>query len=257
MTVETRINEFAAQPGDSRFFPHIARADVVAGLRERLANRLKIDTSYANLCGPGAFFYCLVNDKPEIYVDYVIDLYNNGSAKLGSLTVKPSHACRNHQPDPKKIAPVDWVALASLKDDDNIKLHFSSEDDGAAGITMPHTMAHWFNAVGYQLVHNETNVFFTKGRGDINTVLRRWREGGRVCLFVNAKILDFYADTHRSFTPDHWVVMDGSNEAMSERVVLSVFSWGKIYKVPERVNLSIYNCLHNFYGYVSANATPH
>ena len=46
-----------------------------------------------------------------------MDLYDKGQAQFGTLKVKPGDACRNY--DPKKIAPVDWVALASLRDSDN------------------------------------------------------------------------------------------------------------------------------------------
>ena len=56
----------------------------------------------------------MLNYKPELYVEYVIDLFTTGKARIGSLEVKPGTACRAYQPPKDKIAGVDWVALASL-----------------------------------------------------------------------------------------------------------------------------------------------
>jgi hypothetical protein len=87
-------------------FPHIAAADVVAGLRDRVNDPHKQDQGAASLCGPAAFFYVLLNFKPELYVQYVIDLFTTGRARIGALTVEPSHGCRSYNPPPAKISGV-------------------------------------------------------------------------------------------------------------------------------------------------------
>ena len=64
-----------------RPFPRIDQADVVAGLRERVNDPHKQAQGAASLCGPAAFFYRVLNFKPELYVQYVIDLFTTGKAR--------------------------------------------------------------------------------------------------------------------------------------------------------------------------------
>src|SRR5262245_14600235 len=89
-----------------RRIPRIDQADVVAGLRERVNDPHKQNQGAASLCGPAAFFYCVLNYKPELYVQYVIDLFTTGKARIGSLKVEPSLPCRVSQPTTDRIAPV-------------------------------------------------------------------------------------------------------------------------------------------------------
>src|SRR6476620_4935644 len=103
-----------------RPFPRIAESDIVAGLADRIQDPTQQHQGAAGLCGPAAFFYCVLNYKPELYVQYVIDLFTTGKARIGSLEVKPGAACRVYQPPRGRIHPVDWVALASLRDSDNM-----------------------------------------------------------------------------------------------------------------------------------------
>ena len=72
-----------------RPFPRIAEADIVTGLHDRVVDPTKLNQGLAGLCGPAAFFYCVLNYKPELYVQYVIDLLTTGKARLGALEVKP------------------------------------------------------------------------------------------------------------------------------------------------------------------------
>ena len=78
-----------APGGHEKGFARIARADVVDGLRDRIAHPKKQNQSAASLCGPAAFLYCVLEEHPEIYTQYVIDLYKTGEGRLGKLHVKP------------------------------------------------------------------------------------------------------------------------------------------------------------------------
>jgi len=251
MTALTRIAEFAAG-SEAGVFPSIARADIVTGLRERVADPLKQDTSSVNLCGPAALFYCLLQDNPDLYVKYVIDLYTTGEASLGKLKVKPGKDCRNCRPDKSKVAPVDWVALASLRDSENTILDFDSVDTGAGGITMPHSLVSWFTACGYSQVRSDTNVFVTKGRSDIDTASQLQLQSRRVCLFINANMLYADKNTNRSFSPNHWVVLTSPAGVVDGAVSVKVYSWGKIYNVPPTGSLAAGSFSRNFYGFVAA-----
>ncbi|MDR3213434.1 MAG: hypothetical protein LBT71_05900, partial [Azoarcus sp.] len=63
--------------------------------------------------------YCIARENPDAYGEYVLDLAMTGEGRIGNLVVKPGTDCRKAGPDAKNIAPVDWVALASLRDTSN------------------------------------------------------------------------------------------------------------------------------------------
>ena len=54
------IDKFPPLP-KGRPFPRIDQADLVAGLRERVNDPHKQNQGAASLCGPAAFFYCVLN----------------------------------------------------------------------------------------------------------------------------------------------------------------------------------------------------
>jgi hypothetical protein len=248
MSAETRIAQFATGSGNGAF-PSIARADIVSGLRERIANPAKIDTSNVNLCGPAAFFYCLVNDDADLYARYVIDLYTTGKAMLGTLEVSPGSDCRNHRPDKAKIAPVDWVALASLRDSDNSFFDFDSDDTGVGGITMPHSMKSWFQACGYGHMRDTTSVWVVSDVSDFDAIGSYFMKGRWVCMFINSNLLSGKTETDFSLTPDHWVVLTSSVRVNDGKTSFSVFSWGQ----NNQIQLADANGMtRNFYGYIAA-----
>jgi hypothetical protein len=252
-TPQQMINGLASFTGTPAF-SHIALADVVNGLTARIQNPWIQNQGGSSLCGPAALFYCLLNDHPERYVQYVIDLYTTGKATLGKLTVHPGKDCRHYNPPPNKIAPVDWIALASLRDSDNSVLDYQSADDTTAGITMPHSLAAWFRALGYNNVHNVTNIFFTKGLNDIESCNQQKWQGRRICLFINDNMLTDATAKSRSFAPDHWVVMNSVATTAYGNVSVALYTWGNpSWPVPRAGTLAVKHFCHNFYGYVSAS----
>ncbi|WP_448956159.1 hypothetical protein [Labrys neptuniae] len=257
MTAQSRIDDLASGSG-STAFPNIARSDVVDGLRARIADPTSLNQNAASLCGTAALLFCLLNDNPELYVQYVIDLYTTGSANLGTLTVSPGADCRRYNPPKNKIAAVDWIAMASLRDSENSAFDYQSADDETAGITMPHSLAKWFGALGYTDVRNVTNVLLTKGRSDIDSCDFLRRHGRWVCLFINAQMLETTTQASGSITPNHWVVLQSNAGIVDNALSISVYTWGSIRRVPLALAIPVNDFCKNFYGYVSAlsNVAP-
>jgi mannose-6-phosphate isomerase-like protein (cupin superfamily) len=237
-------------------FPGLPRASVARGLRERVQDPKKLDQDHASLCGPAAFLFCLLNCRPEVFVKYVCDLYNIGEARIGDLHVKPSVGCRHYSSDRNQIDDVDWIALASLRDSENIAMSYSSPDDEVSGATMPHTLAKWFEKAKFRNVHNETNAFFSKGLPTLESASHRIALSQFVCLFINMDMLDSIKFKHHSHFPDHWVVLDGALKSeKDDDVQFCVYSWGDRHPVPPpgpRGRMSRSDLSGNFYGFVAA-----
>ncbi|MBV9286771.1 MAG: hypothetical protein JO288_02940 [Hyphomicrobiales bacterium] len=248
------VNAFAPG-GHEKGFARIERRDVVEGLKQRVVDPSKQDQSAASLCGPAAFLYCVLEEHPEIYTQYVIDLYKTGEGRLGKLHVKPSAGCRAYLPPPDKIHPVDWIAMASLRDSENTLLDYSSANDTAAGITMPHSLAAWFHKLGWAGVRNNTNIVFLKGRDEVNQCVRNFTAEHRICLFINMQMLDPLKFAHRSWTPNHWVVLTKQMNVQKDTISFGVYSWGQLLNIPQTGAYPLGGFYHNFYGYVSAIPT--
>jgi hypothetical protein len=248
------IQNFPALP-KGRPFPRITEADIITGLHDRVIDPSKQNQGRAGLCVPAAFFYCVLNYKPELYVQYVIDLFTTGKARIGSLEVKPSAACRLYQPPLDKIAAVDWVALASLCDSSNLILDVSSADDDLSVGNWPGEAAKWFRDIGYRDVRDDTNMYFCKGRKEIEAFDRDMRFNRDVCLFINTNMLDEGTNRLKSTFVDHCVVLDEPPEINRDRISLSVYSWGKVQRVPSVGTLSLEEFSRNFYGYLSGTPT--
>jgi hypothetical protein len=248
------IQNFPALP-KGRPFPRIDEADIITGLYDRVLDPTKQNQGAAGLCGPAAFFYCVLNYKPELYIQYVIDLFTTGKARIGSLEVKPGTGCRVYQPPTDKIAAVDWVALASLRDSDNFVMDLSSVDDEVSCGSMPGDVTDWFRKIGYREVGNDTNLYFCKGRKEIEALARDMRFNRDVCLFINDNMLDDHTSRLKSTFVNHWVVVDEPPEIKGDRISLSVYTWGAVQRIPKVGTLSLEEFSRNFYGYVSGTPT--
>jgi len=142
-SIEQMLNAFSQGSG-ALAFTCIAkteeRARLVTHLRERITTPYLINQGRTPLCGPAAFMYCIASDRPADYVRYVLDLATTGSGTLGGLTVVPGEDCRNASLG-RQIEPVDWIALASLRDASNAFLDMNGPKSNAAGITVGSALA--------------------------------------------------------------------------------------------------------------------
>lgn len=247
MSVESIVAAFANGPKTGAF-PYLGHTEVLQGIRNRLANPDMISQGDASLCGPASFLYCLIKDDPEAWVTYVTQMWLKGSARIRSLEVKPSKDCLNA--NPPGVKAVDWVALASLRDSENTFFDYQSSSNEVGGITMPRTLASWFERAGYKQVANDTNLFATKGEDTLKTALGLVGQNRRVCMFINARMISASGGASGFFsTANHWVVLQGGTGISDGQANLKIWSWGAsnthAFRKAERV-------LTNHYGYVSA-----
>jgi hypothetical protein len=253
MGLDQMLLEFAKKPPTGAF-PNINRVDVVDGLRDRVSpgGAENISQLGSSLCGPAAVMFCVATRNPALYVQYVMDLYDKGQAEFGTLTVKPGDACRAYKP--RSINPVDWIALASLRDSENRYMSITAVENQAAAITVPSNMMKWFRAAGYNHVSSSTQLFggMVQNDDEIQRAVSALRQGCDVCLFVNAKIID--SMNSMSAIPDHWIVLTKTVrlDPKKREIILEIFSWGKVHNLPRNGTGNLDDLLKNYYGFVSA-----
>jgi hypothetical protein len=57
--------------------------------------------------------------------------------------------------------------------------------------------------------------------------------------------------SHRSITPNHWVVLTKQMTVQNDTISFGVYSWGQIFDVPQNGAYPLHGFYRNFYGYVS------
>lgn len=233
-------------------FINITRAEVAAGLRERVKDPSVIYQGTTSLCGPSSLCYHLLLDDPDAYVRYVIDLYETGAAMLGKTKVKPGDSCRAFKP--KGIAAVDWIATASLRDSENLMFNYDDPSDEFGGITLPNNLAGWMEGLGYTSVTNETNIWFSKDPDDFDQAVRLLRQGQRVCIFVNSRIVSGQEKvSHFYSVPDHWIVLHASGGLAHGTLAATFWTWAQLIPVPKTGAMNAESFCGNFFGYVAGS----
>jgi hypothetical protein len=198
----------------------------------------------------------VLNYKPELYVQYVIDLFTTGKARIGSLEVKPGMACRVYQPPKGKIAGVDWVALASLRDSYNAILDVASIDDDTAARSRQGEVSKWFRQIGYAGVREDSNIFVSKGRKEIEAFERDARAWRDVCLFVHTNLLYDTTNKHNSHFWNHCVVVEEPPEGQERPDQPQGLHLRRVHADPRRRHAVAGGVSRaTFYGYVSGQPT--
>lgn len=190
------------------------------------------------LCGPAAFFYCLLKDNFETYQSVVHNLRENGVADIGGLRIKPSRSCRHARPGKiGGINQINWMTLMGLRETSNNFIEVDEHHHGnLAGITTPSRIRKWFEEAG-------ANIFFydmpTLGLGwsfsqdqlaqtieKFNEVQQNNQNNFHAVAFIHGSYLDdplkARSDNGRA---DHFVVVE-ELQAEENQISFTMISWG-------------------------------
>jgi hypothetical protein len=234
---------------------HFPREKYVDELEVRVRDPDLINTSHLNLCGPGAFFRTMATDFPSLYAKIGIELYETGKTEFFGHKIVASEKLLKTVPS-GKVPSADYVILASYQNSENLGVGFESENVGFGGITLPGKLADWFRSIGYRAVQNSTDLFVTKGVDHLLAAENYRVHGFRVCLFVNANMLQPSSMTSSSFCPNHWVVLYSpilvQNRHKIQFVEFKVWSWADTYRIPATGYVAGVNLTNNYYGFVAA-----
>ena len=233
--------------GTKQAFPNIRRSDIIAGLMTRTLLPWTIDQKNASLCGPASFMYCVASRNADEYAQYVVDLYHTGEAWIGSLWVRPSEDCKNYQPHASKgIHPVDWVALASLRDSENEGLDYDDPDKEISGITPPGELAEWFWRALFKSTGEHTSLGSPEGSKSLNDANKRQLQQHRVCLLIDGDLLDRQRTSWS--IPNHWVVLTSPANFKKNYITAKLYTYGRI----QTVNVPVDTFCSKYFGYVAA-----
>jgi hypothetical protein len=266
-----RVYYFLSRVGRGRW-PNLDRDEVGVGILMRLAYPHVVRQGGSSLCGPAAFIYNEVQDRPGDYVGLAIDLYEQGVARLRGLLITPDAAVRQYSPS--TIDPIDWLTMASLRDSENFFFTYDTEDRELAGATTPSAIASWFSRAGYSDVRSDANLVRQSDTDNMDEASRLLSAGYRVCLLINDEMLDPPKPAPASAWPGafqeraeaeanrgsdigldrHWVVMRSPIDRSGGNVAMTVYQRGnRNTKIPPSgTTLRLLTFLVNYFGYVAA-----
>jgi len=266
-------------------FPNLVSLNIAKELVDRVNDPESINQKLSSLCGAASVMFCWLRKRPDLYVQYVINVCETGIGKMGDLLVAPCENYRNYYNYKlmeykdkktgktikywgKQIDAVDWIALAALRDSENAIMHYDSADDQVAGITFPSTVEKWFKNIGYYVTGNETNLLFNKGFAALREAAAHLKFRESVCLFINANVISEANDRRQNVTPNHWVVMmsepmiDGQSiftfpdaAGLDKKTInFKIFTWGGVSYIKDlyQQTVTVKEFLSCFRGFVSA-----
>ncbi len=251
ITFKSRSFEAKEHPAGDPQDP-FTKAKIERALQLRLAKYDFPDQGDASLCGPAAFFYCLLMDRPDLYKQIVKELWESGKTKIGTLKIKPGYNCRHptnfFTNDSRgyipKVPCIDWITLASLRDSENSVFDYDSPDDQFSGITTAEDLKTWFEKSGAKILYSINTSLIDQIRGPHLTLQDLCRLNSyispetHVVVLIAAKMI---SNQGILTTKDHWVVwtdklklLDGQEiteqTAITEKIKLELFSWGTVKK---------------------------
>lgn len=218
------------------------------------------DQYYSMLCGPAAFYYCLMMDRYDVYEQLVWDLWNHGKAMLGSFLLQPStstmkvndlFAGASHP----RVSAIDWITMASLRDSSNNLLKYDSVGDKASAITLWGDIEKWMLNAGAHKIFSNISLYHSS-LSDICNLNSLMNDDVHFFSLISAGMLQQGADVPFK---DHWIVWDGelklvnggsiTNETnLEELVSLRLFSWGEVKDNALRASLTLGEFLSHTFG---------
>jgi len=231
--LSTAYSIIAELENSTQFAAYVAWGVNSKQLTQQLLDRLSNgrhswpDQGDTSLCGPAAFMFCLIHDRPDLYVGHIIDLWAGRPATLGERSIKPSAQVRTIAetrtetvnpktgakemqtvPQAARINAVDWISMASLRNDSPSLIPFSSYDHPSAmasAITRPAYLKGWFNAVGSTTLLDNTNEILPMADWKELLELAPHQPSAWVVMLVSAAMFGGTGSTYKN----HWVVLNG------------------------------------------------
>jgi hypothetical protein len=229
--------EQSPQPG---VWPSIPKANLIAEIRERVANPYRVNQNYTPFCGPAAIVFELVARQPARYVAICQALYETGQFQSRTKIVRPSDGLRQSKVR-GGMSFADWMLIATLRDTENLIFPVDASSSGLvnniAGITTPWEMKGWiYEILGYDQTNFDST--FVWGEFDaMRTAQAARSQNGVAFLLIDASMLQ--GDAPAIAYPNHWVSYQGNlhiddgvwHKHDSGHIRFDCYSWGRLFSV--------------------------
>lgn len=218
-----------------------------------------------NLCGPAAFFQTALGRDPVAVMQFATDLFDSGSATIGSLTVSPGqdllgadYAAMLQKGDASSQA--EWMTLGALRNSTDVFWQGSWHGDPSqelAALTRPEELADWMTKSGVWS-SIEDHGKWASNPGIPNAMdLKPW-EGTDIALLIHLNLIaksakikskpDMFAKPDDNILmsqfPNHWVVLLNEiiTDVKQENVIFTIWTWGgtMVLSAPKQVFLDNY-----------------
>lgn len=202
------------------------RLQIADQLIARLQRGVGPDQDSTSLCGPAAFMYCVLRDRPDIYVRYILDLWTTGTGMIGKMTVAPDVDVRKAQT--VKISAIDWISLGSLRNVTSGLGAYTSADQDVAAMTFPMFVCTWFKkAFDINPLSQSTSKFGHLDWNDMLSVARLHASGAWALLFIRASMYSKSYGTRGGINPNHWVVLEAPVRINNEPAITLLPSYNR------------------------------
>jgi hypothetical protein len=279
------VNAFVQETNAGTWSPSLRRPEVAQRLAALAASPRLLDQAALNLCGPAALFQIALGRDPVAVMQFATQLYDNGSASIGNLTVAPrpdllsaDYDAMVAQVPNNRFYAADWMLLGALRNATQVFWQPSwtgDPDQELAALTRPEELADWMRQSGIWS-SIEDHGKWASNPGLPNATALTLNDGTDIALLINANLIAKSVlldpedpskpasldpgnpNPHKpdnsfllSAFPNHWVVL--LNEVVidpkQENALMAIWSWGqKLYmKTP------LQDFADNYYGAVIAN----
>lgn len=206
-------------------------------LADQLIQRLKRtgesgfpDQAQTSRCGPAAFLYCLLHDRPDLYVRFIFELWQNGVSNLNFEGSGPAYlvapSAGTMRATAKALAArmleLDWISMASLSKGGD---RTADPSDSLSAITYPSHLREWFEAVGSKpAIFQFSSVLGDSwissiGLADLQKAIALWKVGW-IVLEINPEVIE---GQPKSSLARHWVVVNENSMPTFDGKTLDTF----------------------------------
>jgi hypothetical protein len=213
--------------------------------RAAVANRLRaivntpdlVAQAGLNLCGPAIFTRIWAQRDPVAFVNFTVELFEQGHSKVGNMEVRPDtdsllgedYAALRQQFGQRIPPEADWMVLGSLRDAENFYLDYEGRpEEDASAITFPGEVVDWLRAArAHSAIEDETNLFFTKGVDH----LKGLKPDGStdVALLINAFLLGAPTPVLLKGVPTHYIKLIAPVRDKGTTIEMDYWSFGSVY----------------------------
>lgn len=206
------------------------------------------DQGRTMLCGPAVFAYCLMMDRFDLYKYAILDLWETGKTRIGSLIIdakkkngndsnkvkktsltylenlfewveqKDSQGNIIGQVEVQRIPSIDWIFMACLRASSNSKMTYNNINDKTSAITLGDTIASWFSDVGSKKIFDNLSLLDSNLQDicSLNNYVDSVGHSTHVISMVSAIMLKDGDDSVFLSFKNHWIAWESQLEYKSK-----------------------------------------